>query len=285
MVERKCSVPIRYQLPQVTSAGLALIYCKMIHRVGTTYLCLYDHICISKYIRKRPTRVLVLGNSEREVRRLPKSATTVEFMGPTTHLYVHMPIYIHTQVCIFTWVNLFLYIHSSKSNISKFTCIPNSLRKPQVAATYSSHHCNTLHKSLQHASCYIPNSLRKPQVTATYSSNHFTATHSSNHCNALHKSLQHAASSTLYRVASTNPLHEPQVTATYSSNHCTATHSFNHYNVLHKWRCHAASSALHHATSTNLLREPHVTATYSLNHCNALHKSLQHEITTLQHNS
>jgi len=27
MVERKYSVPIRYQLPQVTSAGLALIYC------------------------------------------------------------------------------------------------------------------------------------------------------------------------------------------------------------------------------------------------------------------
>jgi len=188
-------------------------------------------------------------------------------------------------------LHIFMYIYPCKYTLmsvysleSKFTCISNSLRKPQVAATYSSHHCNTLHKSLLYASCYIPNSLCKPHVTAAYSSNHCTATHSSNHCNTLHKSLQHAASSTLCRVALTNPLREPQVTATYSSNHCTATHSFNHCNVLHKSLCHLASSTLHRATSTNFLREPQVTATYSLNHCNALHESLQHEITTLQHN-
>jgi len=43
MIGRKCYVPIRYQLPKGKSAGLALNYFYMIHRVGR----------ISRLVRKK----------------------------------------------------------------------------------------------------------------------------------------------------------------------------------------------------------------------------------------
>jgi len=38
-----------------------LLNFNMMHRVRTTHLCLYDHICRFIYIQERPTRVPVLG--------------------------------------------------------------------------------------------------------------------------------------------------------------------------------------------------------------------------------
>ena len=243
----------------------------MIHKVGTTYLCLYDHICISIYIRKRHTRVLVLGKFRERGATVAKVGNNCRIHGPH---YTSLCIYTHVYTNSCLNIHLRVNLHVPQTPFVSLKSLQHTLH---IIATPSTNHCN-MHRAISQTPFVSLTSLQHiPQITALQHTPQITATHSISHCNMQPQVL-------CVVLHPRTPFREPPVTATYSSNHCTATHSFNQCNVLNRSLCHAASSALHHAKSTNFLCEPQVTATYSFNHCNALHKSLQHEITTLQHN-
>ena len=90
MVRRKCFAPDLYQLRKGKTAGLALKYFYMIHRVGRTYsyICIYNiYVYMYTYIH-----------------------IYIYIYIYILYIYIHKSIYINISIYVCVYINVYMYI-------------------------------------------------------------------------------------------------------------------------------------------------------------------------------
>jgi len=86
MVGRNCFVPVKYQFPKGTLAGLALVYICIMNG-SSRYIYIYKHIYVYTYIH------------------------TCIHIYTYLHKYMYMYIHIHTCIYIYTYIYICIYIY------------------------------------------------------------------------------------------------------------------------------------------------------------------------------